>query len=557
MRRLRLGYILDDIEQEQVVYDFLRQSAAAMHYSVELLIVQRPSAPASDREPATPPGAASGHPRRSRLERAVVRWIERTETAIALRDPTLANWLQRHAVATLDIEKRYVAVTPSVNADTRTYADTDLHAIRSHHLDLLIHGGSGRLAADVLSCARLGAVALCYPTERCHDDRPAGFWEVYRRVPSTGFGLRRLSPDDGNDELLFRGEAATARRWIPNRLRQKLKAFSLLHLALDQIAATGQLPPVLPMGTRDRASIPLPSLAHQCGYLAKIAHGHLRHRWHRLTRSSTRWGVAYQFVPDWRDANLRECVEIANPPNHFLADPFVIRHEGRHVCYVEDYDYGRGKGTISAYQIERDGYTPLGNALDERFHLSYPFLFRDGGELYMCPETHEAKEIRLYKCTGFPLQWRLHRVLMNGVDATDTNIFKWNDRWWLLTNIESCRLGDHSSELYLFHSDRCDSTQWTPHPQNPVLFDSRRARNGGLLFGNDAIYRVFQSHGFDRYGAAMGIARITELNPSCYREEILWTIPPTFRPDIEGTHTYSYADGLLAVDFLRRQRNPR
>ena len=61
--------------------------------------------------------------------------------------------------------------------------------------------------------------------------------------------------------------------------------------------------------------------------------------------------------------------------------------------------------------------------LEENFHLSYPFLFHHEKELYMCPETHEAKDIRLYKCVDFPLKWKFAKTLIKNVSAVDTNIF--------------------------------------------------------------------------------------------------------------------------------------
>ena len=72
-----------------------------------------------------------------------------------------------------------------------------------------------------------------------------------------------------------------------------------------------------------------------------------------------------------------------------------------------------------------------------RFHLSYPFIFTVDNELYMCPETGEIREIRLYKCTEFPLRWSFHKTLIKDVSAVDSNIFLFKDRWWLLTNIDS------------------------------------------------------------------------------------------------------------------------
>ena len=41
-----------------------------------------------------------------------------------------------------------------------------------------------------------------------------------------------------------------------------------------------------------------------------------------------RWGIAYQFVDSWRDAELVRSIKIPNPHNQFLADPFVIYRNG-------------------------------------------------------------------------------------------------------------------------------------------------------------------------------------------------------------------------------------
>src|SRR5262249_15944078 len=152
-------------------------------------------------------------------------------------------------------------------------------------------------------------------------------------------------------------------------------------------------------------------------------------------------------------------------------------------------------GHIVAYKIDRDGYTELGCALKEDFHLSFPFVFEENSALYMCPETHRAREIRLYKCVNYPLGWELHSVLMKDVCAVDTTLFKHDGKLWMLTGIDSTESEEYCSELHVFYADRFDSSDWTPHPMNPVIFDSRRARNGGLLFDGDAVFRVFQVQG--------------------------------------------------------------
>ena len=99
----------------------------------------------------------------------------------------------------------------------------------------------------------------------------------------------------------------------------------------------------------------------------------------------------------------------------------------------------------------------------------------------MCPETSKNNDIRIYKCVEFPLSWKLHKILIKNIDACDTNIFFHQKKWWIMTNVDSSNIGDHNSELHIYYSDSLDSQEWIPHPANPIIFDSNKARNGGLL----------------------------------------------------------------------------
>ena len=101
----------------------------------------------------------------------------------------------------------------------------------------------------------------------------------------------------------------------------------------------------------------------------------------------------------------------------------------------------------------------------------------------MVPESSKNCDIRLYKCLEFPYKWQLEKVLMNNVSAADTMLIKQQDTWFMLTNICSAGLGDHNSELHIYYSESLKSNQWKPIASgNPVIFDSLKARNGGLFF---------------------------------------------------------------------------
>jgi hypothetical protein len=139
---------------------------------------------------------------------------------------------------------------------------------------------------------------------------------------------------------------------------------------------------------------------------------------------------------------------------------------------------------------------------------------------------------------------------MKDVSAADTAIFAHEDKWWMFTNLDRSSVGDHSSQLHLYYGPNPLTDDWIPHEKNPVIFDSLKGRNGGLIKDMNSIYRVYQRQGFDFYGEAFGVAKIDKLTTSEYSEKTLFEVEPTFFKDIKGTHTFNFAKGLLVLDYV-------
>src|SRR6185503_3713790 len=172
----------------------------------------------------------------------------------------------------------------------------------------------------------------------------------------------------------------------------------------------------------------------------------------KILRKTERWGVAYS-RRFWTDVALSEGKRIPNPKYRFLADPFVIKKDEKHHIFVEDYDCRRGLGAISCVVVNPDdSYEIIHNVLVEPFHLSFPFVFEEAGEMFMLPETHEGKGIRLYRCVEFPNKWELDTELLTGVSAADTMLIKRHGKWFMLTNINQFVFQDHMSQLHVLWS---------------------------------------------------------------------------------------------------------
>lgn len=401
---------------------------------------------------------------------------------------------------------------------------------RSLELDLLIVCGRERPGDALVAASRLGAIAFHHAHEGW-----AGFWECYRREPQTPFVIRRLGA--GGDQVLARGAFKTQFYYSLNQAHIHKKAVSHLKPLLKKVAASGQLP----ASQHAQAARAAPSRAHCMLYGGKLAGRILLKAIARLPMFRQRFGIS--LVPDRWDQPIRWRGG-GTPAGRYWADPFLHTRGGRTFCFVEDLDPRTNRGQISALEVVGGELVERGIALQEPFHLSFPFLFEYQGELYMCPESCEAREIRVYRCTDFPLKWRLEKTLMRGVSAADSLLFEKAGRWWMLTSIDQAETGDHCSELYLFSAESPLSTAWTPHGQNPILVDSIGGRNGGLISEGERLFRLGQRQGFDRYGESLGVYEIKEISESRYREELV-CICDTHHLSTDGRATvFDHAWGL-------------
>jgi hypothetical protein len=550
MKKLSVAYIVDDGYQLSPIYDLIKRSQSAEHYSIDYLIVQTfPEAKDLVRK-------IRGHAKKNRFPRIVsgayLKAVLALESRIFVRDAQLKSAFRLHPIDSFNIQQIRVHPNESTSRQAYHYRDEDLKKIKSLNIDILLDGQSRIIDGGILNVCEFGVISLHHGDNSADSGGPPGFWEVFKKERSTGFVIQRLPNESDGGGVFVKGNIATAPTYAQNLARLYKKPTIFMHKLLENLGKTRTLPESLSKSPSVRKPYVMPSSRIVALYLISTFIIMSRKLFNVSRRKYHRWGVAYQFAEDWHSPALRSSNRIANPSYRFLADPFVFRRGEFDVCFVEDYDFRTKIAKISVFRIADNKYMELGTALDEPFHLSYPFIFTVDDDIYMCPETWGIREIRLYKCVEFPLRWSFHKTLIENVAAADTNIFFFEGKWWLLTNIDSSEIGDDvSSELHVFYSDAFDSAAWTPHPKNPVIFDSERARNGGFFRDGEQLLRVFQRQGFDLYGESMGIAQIKELGVETYREEVVSRIEPRFAPKIIGTHTFSYDNGLLAVDSLK------
>ena len=456
------------------------------------------------------------------------------------------------------IKNKIIYLKPifSASGSVIRYSDEDIDKIKSLNLDIIIAGSvPGILKGKILQSATKGILSFCYSDNQWKRGGPPSFWEVYLRKPSTGFVLQILTEELDGGAVIFRGSIPTRRSYTENIVDLYNESNPYIAKIILQYASSDQLPAAEEKFPYSGYLWCMPSVMQSIIYLSRTFFLFFSLVVERLIlRKDNRWGVAF-VDGSWENANLHKGIEIKNPPNHFLADPFVITKNDRTICFVEDYCYRQKRALIAAIEIiDQKQYKLLGPVIQEPFHMSFPYLFEYKNELYMVPETSEANSIRLYKCIEYPLKWEYQKDIMSDVRAVDSMFFEYEEKWWMLTTMSTKGNEDDTSQLLAYYSDDPLSEDWIAHEQNPLIFDSNIARNGGILdLGSPLPVRGRQKQGFNAYGVALTLARITDLTPSSYNEKEIGKVSPNFFRNINRCH-HMHSNGKYTVyDFLRTE----
>jgi hypothetical protein len=522
--RIRVGLLLDDQLAPRWIHETIEQLLGADHVELAAIVFK-----------GRPP--ARHMPPRSvlfTLWNQLDRWLFRP------RDDRFALERKKYPVPT-------VIPTPVDGKGRHTLSPTQCAELRDCKLDVLVQLGSGDLPDALLECAKYGVWSFRYGRYTEAEPEVALFWNLNAGPPTYDLVLQAAIGNPRHDRVLGRYIFASHSFSLEyNLTRDCRRRAPILLQRLSDLYRRGWAGIVMEQmgGHAARERIDSGSLNRAT---VSWFFRSLRHLFTRLCFRE-QWFITCckSSAPATELARIEPFAILAPPRGKNHADPFLFEHKEKTYIFFERYADDE-PGTICCVELCGNGTLgEIRTVLRRSYHVSYPFVFKWHGDIYLLPETSNNGTVEVYGAIDFPHRWELAAVLLRNVLAVDATILEHQGKLWLFA-AGLGGLGTESSELSLFFADSLFG-QWRPHPKNPVVRDVRRARPAGrLFFQQERLIRPGQDC-FERYGYAISLNRVDVLSETDYSETPLTTILPNWMPRLCGTHTLNQQGGFRVLD---------
>lgn len=397
--------------------------------------------------------------------------------------------------------------------------------LKNAELDFMLDFSSLPFSGQVLSIPKHGLWNFQFGDPEKYRKSAPCFWEIYKQEKHTSAYLQRLTEDVNQMEILHEGHLKTAISYRKN-LDKILHECSSWPLKIATELRSGQTEiqtKTLPIWTKKvwRSPVGLHMIVFPFVQLKSV----LQQVWKKLFFTDY-WnvGIVHAPIQDFLDTSKKQKVHWFPDlgKDRFMADPFGIIYKDKlHILY-EDLKFDEGIGKTASLLYNQGLFEKNEIVIDEPFHMSYPFLFKQGGEIYCIPETYQANQVRLYKASDFPDTWVFEKVLIENYAGIDSTLFEYEGIWYLFSTNKNS--GPHYNLNIHFATD-CFGP-WEAHPKNPVKTDIRSARPAGTLFEHKGeIYRPSMDYS-EKIEGRISINKVELLSKNNFKEEAHQVMQP-------------------------------
>lgn len=232
--------------------------------------------------------------------------------------------------------------------------------------------------------------------------------------------------------------------------------------------------------------------------------------------------------------------------DRWFADPYFLEVNDKElVVLVEEFCYHTSKGRIAKLTINRKDYSLKGMKiiLDLPTHLSFPFIYHRGKDIFLMPENCKSDSTKMYRYDT--VSDELEKCSdVSFLPLADAIIVKMSDgNEYVLSTQEPNQNKDHL-QVYRFDVDKMAINDV---PMQDIPFESNIARNAGALFEVDGVmYRPAQDCN-KCYGNGVVIQSV-DYDGGKFQMTDVNSFHSDYPKMDMGYHTFNMINGLIVVD---------
>ncbi len=220
----------------------------------------------------------------------------------------------------------------------------------------------------------------------------------------------------------------------------------------------------------------------------------------------------------------------------FLADPFFLKTKDTFYLFFEHKKMEDHAAIGLLTSIDGKNYKYRGTVLKEKFHLSYPQVFKYKENYYMIPESQGSNQVLLYKASRFPFGWKVCDTLLKNIKLKDPTIY-------ISDTLNILLATDDKLTMYMYHADSLFG-KWKLHRKPKVIMGSE-SRCGGRIFADKKELVVPIQKATNGYGFGLSLYRLS------FKKEnyVIKRVKPFFLKKHENTKEFNA--GMHHIDIQK------
>lgn len=264
---------------------------------------------------------------------------------------------------------------------------------------------------------------------------------------------------------------------------------------------------------------------------------------HQLKESAWLLGICENGFDDLKAGRIHWIDNGRYGGRKWFADPFILDQDKLYVyLLVEEFDYQVHRGRIAKLWIDRKSWTVVDCkiVLDLDTHLSFPMIWRESGQVYVCPENYHSGGWNMYRYDADNEKLEFVQQLSDQ-KLTDAIVWQDGSDYWLLSTYEPKPNG---AELTIWKSNGLTGKY---QEIQRVIFNENIGRNAGMLFrqGEGWIRPAQESN--NEYGHSISFQIMTLKNGWFSFKELYRFHSPHPVYDA-GTHTFNTFGNMAVID---------